>query len=108
VLESSAGERREADARDGEQRGVRGLSAPACRGRSTPRLGFLRGHDGTLAPWVTKAHRIAPVYDSVEHTNSFTLLALNIKARFAELTDWLGPDPARCFDCPVDPAPAEQ
>ena len=57
---------------------------------------------------VTKAHRIAPVYDSVEHTNSFTLLALNIKARFAELTDWLGPDPARCFDCPVDPAPAEQ
>jgi hypothetical protein len=23
-------------------------------------------------------------------------------------TDWLGPDPARCFDCPVDPAPAEQ
>ena len=30
------------------------------------------------------------------------------EARFAERTDWLGPDPARCFDCPVDPAPAEQ
>jgi hypothetical protein len=25
------------------------------------------------------------------------------EARFAERTDWLGPDPARCFDCPVDP-----
>jgi hypothetical protein len=30
------------------------------------------------------------------------------EARFAERTDWLGPDPARCFDCPLDPAPAEQ
>ena len=29
------------------------------------------------------------------------------EARFAERTDWLGPDPARCFDCPVDPAPAD-
>ena len=29
-------------------------------------------------------------------------------ARFAERTDWLGPDPARCFDCPVDPAPAAE
>jgi hypothetical protein len=27
------------------------------------------------------------------------------EARFAERTDWLGPDGARCFDCPVDPAP---
>jgi hypothetical protein len=62
----------------------------------------------TLSTRHSKARRKAPVYDSVEHTNSFTLLALNIKARFAELTDWLGPDPARCFDCPVDPAPAEQ
>jgi hypothetical protein len=33
---------------------------------------------------------------------------LRTEARFAERTDWLGPDPARCFDCPVDPARAEQ
>jgi len=29
-------------------------------------------------------------------------------ARFAERTDWLGPDPAGCFDFPVDTAPAER
>ena len=74
----------------------------------------MRGREAevTLAPWVTKARRKAPVYDSVEHTNSFTLLALNIKARFAELTDWLGPDPAGALldsiAQSVDPAPAEQ
>jgi hypothetical protein len=28
--------------------------------------------------------------------------------RVRDVVKWLGPDPARCFDCPVDPAPAEQ
>jgi hypothetical protein len=66
------------------------------------------------ASWATQG--CAPLFRSAITFAARRALAAGIRrstctaaeARFAERTDWLGPDPARCFDCPVDPAPAEQ
>jgi len=90
----------------------------ACRGAPQPTIltacAYLLSYLLDEASWATQG--CAPLFRSAITFAARRALAAGIRrstctaaeARFAERTDWLGPDPARCFDCPVDPAPAEQ